>query len=105
MSRYAITITPDEETEEYQVTLVGPGLGGTGRQFTFRNTERAENFEHAINFAYRQGLRDAARWERNSREPLWVVSGTVPDNLVLCREGFCTRLRRRLRGFIRIAGD
>jgi hypothetical protein len=98
MSHYAITITPDEETEEYQVTLVGPGLAETGRQFTFRNTQRATNFEDAINFAYSQGLRDGERWERNSRGPLWVVSGTVPDNLVLRREGFWARLRRRLRG-------
>ena len=98
MSHYAITITPDEETEEYHVTLVGPGLAETGRQFTFRNTERATSFKDAINFAYKQGLRDRERRERNSRGRLWVVSGTPPDNLVLRREGLWARLRRRLRG-------
>ncbi len=96
MSQCAITIVPDRRTEEFQVTLLGPGLDESGRQFIFRNPERAENFEDAINFAYQQGFRDGTREVRNATGRLWVVAGSHPDNLELRPEGLWARLRRKI---------
>lgn len=88
MGQYAITIAPDETSREYDVTLRGPGIDPRGHRYVFRSLERCAIFEEAVNFAYRQGLRDA-------NECLWVVSGTTPDNLSVRRESFWEKLTRR----------
>jgi hypothetical protein len=88
MGQYAITIAPVEASQEYDVTLRGPGIDSAGRHYVFRSLERCAIFEEAVNFAYQQGLRDA-------HERLWVVSGTTPDNLTVRRENFWEKLTRR----------
>jgi hypothetical protein len=95
MTDYAITVAPDEVTKEYEVTLRGPGIAPEGQHYVFRNLERCEIFEEAVNFAYRQGLRDGACQALSSNERLWVVSGTTPDNVSVRRESFWERLTRR----------
>jgi hypothetical protein len=49
----------------------------------------------AVNFAYRQGLRDGLRHGENGSGELYVVSGTTPDNMVIRREGWWARVKRR----------
>src|ERR1700744_4237396 len=95
MPNYAITIAPDEAGKEYEVTLRGPGIAPEGQQYVFRNLERCAIFEEAMNFAYRQGLRDGACHALSANERLWVVSGTTPDNIKVRRETFVERLTRR----------
>jgi hypothetical protein len=95
MAEYAITVAPDEASKEYDVTLRGPGIAPEGQHYVFCRLERCETFEEAINFAYRQGLRDGACQALSANERLWVVSGTTPDNMAIRRETFWERLTRR----------
>lgn len=95
MGEYAISIAPDEVSKEYDVTLRGPGIDPEGQHYVFRSLERCAIFEEAINFAYRQGLRDGACQALSSNERLWVISGTTPDNMTVRRESFWERLTRR----------
>jgi hypothetical protein len=95
MGQYAITIEPVEESQEFDVTLRGPGIDPAGQHYVFRSLERCAIFEEAVNFAYRQGLRDGACQALSANERLWVVSGTTPDDLTVRREGFWERVMRR----------
>jgi hypothetical protein len=102
MSTYQITIRPDLETEEYNVLLQGPGLESGGLRYVFANTYRATAFAEAVNFAYRQGLRDGKQANftdltDSTDDRLLVVTGTTPDNMTVRREHWWARLLRRLR--------
>jgi hypothetical protein len=97
MQNYAVAITPDEESSEFDVQLTGPGLDHSGRRFIFRNRERALKFETTINFVYEEGIREGMRRAHEGSGRHWVVSGYVPDQLTLRRESLWTALRRRLR--------
>jgi hypothetical protein len=97
MQNYAVAITPDEETAEFDVQLTGPGLDHSGRRFIFRNRDRALKFESTINFVYEQGIREGMRRAHEERDRHWVVAGDVPDQLILRRESLWAALRRRLR--------
>jgi hypothetical protein len=94
MTQYDISISPDEVSHEYQVLLRGPGIE-EGRPYVFRSTERCASFVEAVNFAYRQGLRDGRRRVENSTGELYVVTGTTPENMMLRREGWWGRMKRR----------
>lgn len=94
MTQYAISISPNEVTHEYQVLLRGPGIED-GRPYVFCNTERCATFVEAVNFAYRQGLRDGRRGREDRREDLYVVTGTTPENMTIRREGWWARVKRR----------
>ena len=94
---YDISISPpDEISQEYRVMLRGPGIDGDGRPYVFRSSERCATFVEAVNFAYRQGLRDGHRRAENCNEDLYVVTGTTPDNMVIRRAGWWDRIKRRL---------
>jgi hypothetical protein len=94
---YSITVSADEATSEYEVVLYGPGIGAGGRRYTFRNPERCAAFAEAMNFAFRQGVREGRRQVLNEAgEPLLVVSGSTPESLLVRRERWWQRLRRRL---------
>jgi hypothetical protein len=93
MTQYAISISPDDVSHEYQVLLRGPGIED-GQPYVFRNTERCATFVEAVNFAYRQGLRDGRRRLENSTGDLYVVTGTTPDNMAIRREGWWERMKR-----------
>ena len=93
MARYAITISNDGETKEYEVVLRGPGLDPEGRRYIFANTNRCAAFVEAMNFAYQQGLRDG---RRESSDRLLIVSGTTPDNLEVRSESWWSRWTRSL---------
>ena len=94
MTQYQITMS--SSNGEYEVVLQGPGLGQTGKQYVFRNTERCQTFIDAVNFAYQQGLRDGARGVRPLvDERRIVVSGATPETLVLRCETWWERLSRR----------
>jgi len=95
MGQYAITIQPVEASQEFDVTLRGPGIDPEGQHYVFRSLERCAIFEEAVNFAYCQGVRDGACQALSSNERLWVVSGTTPDNMTMRRERFWERLMRR----------
>lgn len=100
VSLYDITVVPDSETEEFKVVLHGPGIDSEGRRYIFANTYRCTAFAEAVNFAYQQGVRDARREARQATAEdgrMLVVSGTTPDNMTLCREGWWQQLRRRMR--------
>ena len=89
MSQYAITISPDEASREYNVRLCGPGIDSEGRRYVFANTSRCATFIEAVNFAYQQGLRDGLAATE------WVVTGTTPDNMAIRRDGWWARWKRR----------
>jgi hypothetical protein len=97
MPYYDISISPDEISHEVQVVLRGPGIETGGRHYVFANPERCSTFVEAVNFAYRQGLRDGQRQVRNEEGPLLLVTGTTPDNMGLRREGWLSRMKRRWR--------
>ncbi len=94
MTQYDISILPDEASHEYQVLLKGPGIED-GKVYVFRNTERCASFVEAVNFAYRQGLRDGRRRVVNATGDLLVVTGTTPENMALRREGWLAKVKRR----------
>ena len=94
MTQYDISISPDEVSHEYQVLLRGPGIED-GRPYVFRSTERCASFVEAVNFAYRQGLRDGRRRVENRKGELYVVTGTTPENMAIRREGWWARAKRR----------
>ena len=97
MQDYSISIVPDETTREYEVVLHGPGIGASGRRYIFRNAERCAAFAEAINFAYRQGVREGRRQTLNEvGEPLLVVSGSTPESLLIRRENWWQRMWRQL---------
>jgi hypothetical protein len=77
------------------VLLRGPGIDGDGRTYVFRSQERCASFVEAVNFAYRQGLRDGIRHVENRGGELLLVSGTTPDNMVIRRAGWWARVKRR----------
>jgi hypothetical protein len=95
MTQYDISISPDEVNHEYRVLLRGPGIDENGKSYVFISPERCATFVEAVNFAYRQGLRDGLRHGENGSEELYVVSGTTPDNIVIRREGWWARVKRR----------
>jgi hypothetical protein len=95
MTQYDISISPDEVNHEYRVLLRGPGIDENGKSYVFINPERCATFVEAVNFAYRQGLRDALRHGEDGSGELYVVSGTTPDNMVIRREGWWARVKRR----------
>ena len=98
MTQYDISISPDEATHEYRVVLRGPGIE-EGRAYVFRSTQRCETFIDAVNFAYRQGLRDGRRGVDVVSGDLYVVCGTTPENMTIRRAGWWARLRRRWAGY------
>lgn len=94
MQPYVIDTSPVDG--EISVTLAGPGIGAEGKHYVFLNMTRTASFIEAVNFAYRQGLRDGrrrARLEQDSAR-LTVISGTTPDSLRARRE---TRVERAIR--------
>ncbi|GEM_PF-5277127 len=93
-TQYDISISPDEDGQEFRALLRGPGLE-KGRVYVFRNTERCASFAEAVNFAYRQGLRDGRRQAENSTGEVFLVSGTTPENMTIRREGWWARAKRR----------
>jgi hypothetical protein len=95
MTQYDIRISPDEVTHEYRVLLRGPGIDENGRAYVFISPERCATFVEAVNFAYRQGLRDGLRQVESRSGDLYVVSGTTPDNMVIRREPWWARVKRR----------
>ncbi len=95
MTQYDISISPDEVNHEYRVLLRGPGIDENGKSYVFITPERCATFVAAVNFAYRQGLRDGVRHGENGSGELYVVSGTTPDNMVIRREGWWGRVKRR----------
>jgi hypothetical protein len=95
MSQYDISISPDEVNHEYRVLLRGPGLSEDGKSYVFISPERCASFVEAVNFAYRQGLRDGRRYAENRKGEVFLVSGTTPDNMVIRRQGWWARLKRR----------
>ena len=97
MTQYDISILPDDVSHEYQVLLRGPGIGDDGKIYVFRSPERCASFIEAVNFAYRQGLRDGRRRRENSRGELFVITGTTPENMRIEREGWLARVQRRVR--------
>jgi intein-encoded DNA endonuclease-like protein len=98
MQDYSITIAPDQNTNEYEVVLRGPGIDPDGRRYIFANTYRCASFAEAVNFAYRQGFRDGRQAAREeSHNELLLVSGSTPENLVARPETWWQRTRRRWR--------
>jgi hypothetical protein len=95
MTQYDISISPDEVNHEYRVLLRGPGIDENGKSYVFISPERCATFVEAVNFAYRQGLRDGLRHGENGSGEVYVVSGTTPDNMVIRREGWWARMKRR----------
>jgi hypothetical protein len=95
MTQYDISISPDEVNHEYRVLLRGPGIDEKGKAYVFISQERCATFVEAVNFAYRQGLRDARRYMENRSGDLYVVSGTTPDNMVIRPESWWSRMKRR----------
>lgn len=95
MTKYDISVSQDEINHEYLVLLRGPGIDGSGRQYVFISEDRCATFLDAVNFAYRQGLRDGARRTDSGPDEFFVVSGTTPDNLEIRPEGWWARTRRR----------
>ena len=97
MPFYDLTVHADAETEEYQAVLRGPGIEPGGRGYVFRNPDRCATFAEAVNFAYRQGLREGRRQASEAGgEALVVVTGNTPDNLAVRRESRWGRMRRRV---------
>ena len=97
MPSYDLTVHPDAETEEYRAVLRGTGNEAGGRGYVFRNPDRCATFAEAVNFAYRQGLRDGRRQGAEAGgEALLVVIGSTPDDLEVRRESGWGRLRRRV---------
>jgi hypothetical protein len=95
MAQYDISISPDEVNHEYRVLLRGPGIDGDGKRYVFISPERCTSFVEAVNFAYRQGLRDGLRHVENRGGELLLVSGTTPDNMMIRRAGWWARVKRR----------
>lgn len=96
MQDYSITIAPDETTREYEVVLRGPGIEPDGRHYVFANTMRCTAFAEAVNFAYRQGFREGYKQALDEAgEPLFVISGSTPDNLLVKPENWWQRVRRQ----------
>ena len=95
MSNYTIDVSPDQISHEFEVLLRGPGLKPDGRRYVFANTYRCRAFVEAVNFAYRQGLRDGSFVAGGDR--LMVVAGTTPENMNIRPEGWVARLKRRWR--------
>ena len=92
---YSFSITADEASHEYEVLLRGPGIDSAGRRFVFANKDRCAAFAEAVNFAYRQGLRDGRRRALDEAdEPLMMVSGSTPESLLVRSETWLQRLRR-----------
>jgi hypothetical protein len=99
MENYVISSTPDRDSQEYDVTLRGPGLDPQGRHYVFRTEDRCQSFIDAVNFAYRQGLANGRRQARKERnEPLIVISGHSPELLVSRPERWWERAIRVLLG-------
>jgi hypothetical protein len=99
MMLYDITISPEESNHEYRVLLRGPGIEGNGKRFVFRNTQRCTTFLDAVNFAYQQGLRDGRRDAQSFNTDVYLITGTTPDNMIIRRESFWERVKRRWLGF------
>ena len=95
MPHYAISISPDEVSREYQVVLRGPGIDSEGRRYVFATTHRCAVFVEALNFAYEQGLRDGLSKDSRNEGRYFVVTGTTPDSLEARPEGWWARFKRR----------
>ena len=95
MTQYDITVAADETIQEYRATLRGPGIED-GREYVFRNPERCASFVEAVNFAYRQGLRDGRRRVENEKGAHYIITGTTPENMQVRRESWLSRMKRRL---------
>jgi hypothetical protein len=100
MRNYVIVMSPASAGREVDVVLQGPGIRPSGKQYIFATTARCEAFVEAVNFAYRQGLRDAAAGLRDGAgqggSPLLVVTGHTPEDLAVRPERWWERLRRTL---------
>ena len=94
MSHYAITISPADASQEFDVLLRGPGIDSTGRRYVFANTYRCVAFAEAVNFAYEQGLRDGLRRSESEKGRLLIVTGTTPETLGVQPEGLWSRFKR-----------
>lgn len=103
MRNYVITMSPASPGREVDVVLQGPGIQESGRQYIFATTQRCEAFVEAVNFAYRQGVRDATsgsldrfRDSHTMDSRLLVVTGQSPDELAVRPERWWEKLRRSL---------
>ncbi len=101
MRNYVIIMSPASPGQEVDVILQGPGLQESGKQYIFATTARCEAFVEAVNFAYRQGVRDAtvasrARFRKGDSR-LLVVTGHTPEDLALRPERWWEKLSRSLR--------
>lgn len=98
---YQIEISRMPEGDELQVLLQGPGLQSNGKRYVFRNMDRCRAFADAVNFAYEHGVRDGMRRAcmpvNCNNDRLLLVSGSTPESLMLRRENWWERMRRRWR--------
>src|SRR5262249_18335850 len=99
MSHYAVAISPDEASREFNLVLRGPGIDPDGRHYVFANTHRCATFVEAVNFAYEQGLRDGLRRTTNEDGQLLFVTGATPETLAIRSESRVSRWKRRCLAF------
>jgi hypothetical protein len=100
MNQYKIDIRRDEEIQEFEVTLHGPGLDSDGQRYIFRNPDRAEAFAETVNFAYQQGFRAGVQSTTKESRRVLLVTGTTPDNVNIEPEGWWRRVNRYCRTWI-----
>ena len=93
MPHYEISISPGAEREVLAV-LQGPGLMPDGKAFVFASPARARAFADAVNFAYEQGTRDAARNHVIGDSRNYLICGRTPETLALRPERWTDRLVR-----------
>ena len=103
MRNYIITMSPASPGEEVDVVLQGPGIQESGKPYIFASTQRCEAFIEAVNFAYRQGVRDGASGSRGrvleaqARDSrLLIVTGKNPEDLAVRPERWWEKLSRSL---------
>jgi hypothetical protein len=53
---YRIITAAQTARQEFDVTIIGPGIEPAGRRFVFVSRERAERYLTLLNFAYAQGI-------------------------------------------------
>jgi hypothetical protein len=94
MSNYAIIISPDDATHEFNVRLQGPGIDPQGRPYVFASPQRCAAFVEAVNFAYQQGLRDGMR-RKPDGDRLPFITGATPENMTFRFESRWSRWKRR----------
>ena len=97
MPQYEVSLSP--AGEEINLLLQGPGIQEDGRVYVFANLARCAAFAEAVNFAYRQGVRDGMRRANAaSSDRLLVVAGRHPDSLCVRTETWWEALKRRFSG-------